>query len=106
MNEAHEILKKAKISRTFWAKRIIAAYTRKKFLREDKKLAVEWHTCACGKMRARKPFSNWGLPQRRPKNHDLQRLGYAFNDAVEGDSAVRAAKLMVEIESFKEYKNG
>lgn len=94
MKTAKEILEKAKLHKTVWGKRIIAAEERGYFTDEDKRLARSWVTCACGKVTHDIP-RNWG---NRPIDDQLVQYGCVFEKNIIRHQAKDAANTLIKIE--------
>jgi hypothetical protein len=77
-----------------WRKRIAAARQRGGFTREDKDLAFNWVTCACGEQDPLIPRI-YGC---KPLDDQLDRLGYLFYDSVALSRFDRAEELLAQIE--------
>ena len=85
---AAAILKAAKLDKTFWGQRIIAAEVRGYFTYGDNSNANWWPTCACGKQDAEISRS----PDGCPVDDNLKWLGIKFGNLVLLDKHTEAAK--------------
>lgn len=77
-----------------WAERIDAAEQRSAFSEQDRDLAAEWVTCACGEQDPRLPR----LYGYVPKDMELRDLGGAFCAAVNEDKFGKARTCLARIE--------
>lgn len=93
---AATLLRSAKLHRTVWGKRIVAAEIRGKFSQRTCRLAKEWPTCACGRVPVDIP--HYRNVRGMPKDFELQTLGGAFWYAVDVNKFSRAARLLIQIE--------
>lgn len=95
MMTAKEILVAAKLERSFWGKRIIAAEKRGYSSDSDEKFASSWTTCACGRLDKRIPGIEDG---DGPDDVKLRVAGQRFADAIDAYSMLEAAEYLVAIE--------
>lgn len=87
------------LCRMYWGKCILFAARRGAFCEHDAALALDWPTCACGKMYYRKPFACVaGTNAKVPSDDYLGELGDAFGSFVKKDNILEAARTMVRIE--------
>ena len=96
MSFIRNLLTENKLEETFWGKAILDADEQHHghFSAEEKDMASEWPTCACGKATSDIPRNPTGVPV----DTTLETLGYDFADAVgEGDTE-EAAITLVDIE--------
>lgn len=93
---AKQLLTKAKLHKSVWGKRIIAAEENGRFKRSDRKKSSNWVTCACGELDERIPRRELGYA---PLDHGLRDLGSDFYEFVSRDLFVPAAKTLIAIEA-------
>lgn len=108
MKTAHQKLVEAKLSRTFWGKRIVKAEKEGGFTANDRREAIQWTTCACGKQDPRVPrikeSADYTHPRKwvsegEPEDYWLSRWGGAFHDdAVKENDYSLASDLLIKIE--------
>ena len=91
---AKQILTKAKLNRTYWGRKVIAAENRGGFSDSDSWLAGVWTTCACGKQDRRIPRDDVDAPIDRK----LASAGRSFDCHVSLNNTVAAARTLVAIE--------
>jgi len=82
-----------------WAKRIEAARAKGTFAPEDRELANDWVTCACGEQDSRIPrYNNTYFPSGQPRDRELANHGFEFLVAVNHNKSDDAAKVLDKIE--------
>ena len=92
---AHTYLITNRLNRSFWGKRIIQAEKTGRFNNEDRKLAHNWPTCACGKLDPLILHEKY----TGPVDHSLNRLGiFFFDNGVRKNDFTCTAKTLVSIE--------
>ncbi len=91
---AKQILTKARLHKSHWGKRIIAAEKRGGFTDKVFYDAMSWTTCACGKQSAKIPRLATGHPLDNP----LRSLGGKFAAEVSANGYPAAARILIAIE--------
>jgi hypothetical protein len=97
--EVTNILTEANLQTSYWGKKIIAAAKRGHFTESNKEQALDWVTCACGKLddaipRYRQDWSRYG----EPLDERLAFLGTAFSEAIDWGDHQDAAHCLIDIE--------
>ena len=89
-------LRRARLDRSHWGQKILNAEQRGRFTDEEEMRAIDWVTCACGRVTHDIPRDTNGAPL----NGELARLGVAFSDAVAERDFSEAASLLIQIEAL------
>jgi hypothetical protein len=99
---AKRYLESAKLDKTFWGKKIIAAEKRGGFTLSNSSRAATWVTCACGKITQDIPRNR----RSRPLDAELIRLGNLFSTDVDTNDFLSTAYLLARIEKRAIYVAG
>ena len=99
-NEAEQLLIKHDLHRTFWGKIMVKAEVIGRFTGDEKELAEEWTTCACGYPQS--PLIPRDSLTNEPIDSQLSDLGVRFDDVIARHDFFKAAEILVDIEKRAE----